>query len=166
MAEAGNVAKIREYLSKGGKVGARSSKDGRTILHAAALSGNRELCELLVKAGADWRVEDRYGSKPTDLASLRGHGKLAAYLRNPMGMRLCLIVSDDVYLAAAAPAPAPAATPKAATSPKPKAAEEPKVCCSCGCMLKLACVQPKPKAKPKPAEDSDEEPAPKVCVYV
>ena len=40
---------------------------GATALHYACLTGNLEIIELLLKAGADWAADDSEGRKPEDL---------------------------------------------------------------------------------------------------
>jgi ankyrin repeat protein len=50
-------------------------------LHEAAANGDREIVDLLLKAGADRRAKTSGGKTPADLATEKGHQELAALLR-------------------------------------------------------------------------------------
>jgi len=50
--------------------------DGCTALHLAAYGGSAECVKLLLNAGADTTVVNRYGETPLDSAAKRGHGSL------------------------------------------------------------------------------------------
>lgn len=54
-----------------------------TPLHQAALSGNREIVQMLIDAGADPNVRDiLYGGQPADWAAYNHFDELAAWLRS------------------------------------------------------------------------------------
>jgi len=53
----------------------------RTLLHEAASRGLREICELLVSAGADPDARDSNGKTPADLAGNSGFADLAKLLK-------------------------------------------------------------------------------------
>lgn len=68
--EAG-VAAVREFLQKyPGRVDARAPGNGRkTCLQVAAHQGQRELCTLLLDAGASLRAIDEDGDTPLHYAA-------------------------------------------------------------------------------------------------
>lgn len=68
--EAG-VAAVREFLKKyPGRVDARAPGGGRkTCLQVAAHQGQRELCNLLLDAGASLRAVDEDGDTPLHYAA-------------------------------------------------------------------------------------------------
>jgi glutaminase len=56
--------------------------DGRRALHVAAADGSATLVALLVEAGADAAVVDRWGATPLDEAVRVGAGPVVAYLES------------------------------------------------------------------------------------
>lgn len=75
-AMAGDVAAVRSLLKSGADVNAAQG-DGMTALHHAALSGNDEMAEVLLYAGANVYATSRLGGyTPLHLASRRGHAAL------------------------------------------------------------------------------------------
>ena len=65
-----------ELLSMGAKVDV-VNREGRTALHYAAEKGHKELCEALLKHGADPACKDKMGKTPDQLAYTEGHRELA-----------------------------------------------------------------------------------------
>ncbi|MYD88492.1 MAG: hypothetical protein F4Y14_21450, partial [Acidobacteria bacterium] len=66
-AEAGDAGAVRDLLAAGADVDA-ASVDGATALHWAVHRDLPELVQLLVDAGADASVSNRYGVQPISLA--------------------------------------------------------------------------------------------------
>lgn len=66
----GHTAVVKVLLDCGVNVNAQSECTNWTPLHAAALQENAELCQLLLERGADAGVEDAYGRRPVDYASI------------------------------------------------------------------------------------------------
>ena len=81
-ARRGDVAALRTELRSGGDVNAAGG-DGFTALHWAAKTGNREVAEVLLAAGADMRATTRLGSHmPLHVASAAGQAGVAEALLN------------------------------------------------------------------------------------
>ena len=79
-ARRGDVAALRTELRSGGDVNAAGG-DGFTALHWAAKTGNREVAEVLLAAGADMRATTRLGSHmPLHVASAAGQAGVAEAL--------------------------------------------------------------------------------------
>jgi ankyrin repeat protein len=74
-AERGNLAVIRSLIGQGIDVNA-TRVDGTTALHAAVHADRLEIAELLLKAGANAAVRDRYGVTPLYLASVNGNAEM------------------------------------------------------------------------------------------
>ena len=79
-AEDGNIEAVKQHLTDGVGVNAKSEM-GRTTLHSAAREGHKEVIELLIAKGADVNVKDDDGTTPLDMADdketadfLRKHG--------------------------------------------------------------------------------------------
>ncbi len=69
----GNTEKAKALLDEGANVNATSKGRG-TVLHGAALKGQSDLVELLVKRGAAVNAkDDKYGATPLHLAAYKGH---------------------------------------------------------------------------------------------
>ncbi|CAK9113985.1 unnamed protein product [Durusdinium trenchii] len=51
------------------------------LLHAAAMAGNREVCEILVNNGRPICVKDQFGQTPEERATMTGHHTLASWFR-------------------------------------------------------------------------------------
>ena len=50
-------------------------QDGRTPLHWAALYGQLEVVQLLLRHGADKELKDKYGEKPVDCVCRGGNAQ-------------------------------------------------------------------------------------------
>jgi hypothetical protein len=79
-AEDGNIEAVKQHLTDGVGVNAKSER-GRTPLPSAAREGHKEVIELLIAKGADVNVKDDDGTTPLDMADdketadlLRKHG--------------------------------------------------------------------------------------------
>lgn len=56
---------------------------GNTLLHGAAVSGDRREVERLLAAGADPRIANRDGQTPLRVAAILGHHQLYELLARP-----------------------------------------------------------------------------------
>ena len=78
----GNRALVRAALGKGADVNAAQG-DGMTALHWAAINGDAELTQILVRAGASVNATTRIaGATPMLLAAENGHGAIVRALLN------------------------------------------------------------------------------------
>ena len=62
----GNAASVKEMLAKDASLVKAKSTDGidEITLNMAAFSGKKDICDLLIKAGADVNFKDAYGNTP------------------------------------------------------------------------------------------------------
>jgi len=74
------VELARIVLDAGADVNARQQA-GYTALHEAAMNGNVELVEFLLKHGADPALANDEGTKAVDLARSKGHERVVDVLR-------------------------------------------------------------------------------------
>ncbi len=74
-AERGNLAAVRTLIGQGFDVNA-TRVDGTTALHAAVHADRLEIAELLLKAGANAGIRDRYGVTPLYLAGVNGNAEM------------------------------------------------------------------------------------------
>ncbi|MCP4147348.1 MAG: hypothetical protein GY757_06315 [bacterium] len=74
----GIKAAVRLLVEAGANVG-RANKDGKTALHAAAFHNYIQCCALLLRAGADGSLKDRFGLTPVDYARKNGHKNLVDF---------------------------------------------------------------------------------------
>jgi hypothetical protein len=74
-----------EYLLAKGADVKRTTDDGKTALHLAAIKGHMEIAKLLVGAGIEVEAQDNSESTAAQLASKNGHNELSEYLaaQNP-----------------------------------------------------------------------------------
>ena len=56
------------------------ANDGRTPLHAAALTGHVDTARLFLEKGADIHARDEEGRTPLHRAALQGHREMVAFL--------------------------------------------------------------------------------------
>ena len=68
-----NLDRVRYLVDLGADIN-KVGPQGRTALHYAARSGNREMCRVLTQAGADVNLVDDEGNTPLDVANI--HGKI------------------------------------------------------------------------------------------
>ena len=106
-ARSGDVEALRAELRSGGDVNAAQG-DGFTALHWAARTGDREIAEVLIAAGADVRATTRLGGHtPLHVAAAAGHAGVTEALlaagapANPMTST----GAEPIHLAAAAGIP-------------------------------------------------------------
>jgi len=78
-AESGDVKKVGRQLVHGADVNAKSN-DGATPLHFAALSGHKNVAELLISKGADIDAREKHGGTPLYFAAVMGHMDVAELL--------------------------------------------------------------------------------------
>lgn len=103
-AKAGDVEALKAELRSGGDVNAAQG-DGFTSLHWAAKTGNREVADVLIAAGADLRATTRLGGHmPLHVAAAAGKvGVLEALLAaGAPADALTLTGAQPLHLAAAA----------------------------------------------------------------
>jgi len=76
----GNVELVRSLIYEG--LGVDSIEDGfqKTALHRAAISGRKDVAELLLAKGADVNARDSYISAPLHYAAQNGHSAVAELL--------------------------------------------------------------------------------------
>ena len=96
----GDIRSIKIMIAtKEFDVNFQNPSDGRAILHVAAYYGHRNLCEFLLKAGANHALLDNLGFSAQGLAVISGHvdtlklfartGSLLA-IGQPLGAKLCV----------------------------------------------------------------------------
>uniref|UniRef100_A0AC35GT38 Ankyrin repeat domain-containing protein 29 n=1 Tax=Panagrolaimus sp. PS1159 TaxID=55785 RepID=A0AC35GT38_9BILA len=56
-------------------------KNGETCLHAAALFGNLSIAKMLINAGSDPRLPNRFGETPLDLAIQMNYEEIVEFLK-------------------------------------------------------------------------------------
>jgi len=71
---------VQSLISKGANVNQRFGKMGETVLFRAALWGRYEAAALLLGAGADLSVTNKWGNTPFQIAASRGHRAVAELL--------------------------------------------------------------------------------------
>ena len=76
----GNLAGVRELLSKGASV-TTVSAGGTPILICAVESGNKDVVELLIRAGADPNIDDGRGRSALSIAEEERHTEITTLLR-------------------------------------------------------------------------------------
>lgn len=84
---------VKLLIQAGTDVNLRLEEDSTLLLNAAG-EGDFELVQILVEAGAEIDVVDRYGNSAIGLAIRNGHQKIVDYFRH-IG---CLEESDLLYL--------------------------------------------------------------------
>ena len=67
--EMGDVAAVRRLLNKGASPNALTDRK-KTPLHYACVGGNLEIVEILIKAGADKRLQDKFDKAPLDYCKM------------------------------------------------------------------------------------------------
>ncbi|XP_055307789.1 serine protease persephone-like [Sitodiplosis mosellana] len=73
--ENGDVQQVRDLLAKG--VNIRNYGDGYIPLHRAAANGYKDIVQLLIDNGADFRSIDKNGHTPLHKAAAHGHKDIA-----------------------------------------------------------------------------------------
>lgn len=58
----------------------RMGFEGSTLLHQACKSGYKEICEDLLKKGADIEAQDKFGTRAIHTASKSGHAHIVSLL--------------------------------------------------------------------------------------
>ena len=85
-AAAGNVQRVREVLDDYCLRDLPQDYDNRTALHLAASNGHGEVVALLIAAGAQPSICDRWGGTPLDDAKRHGHAAVVAQLAEAGGV--------------------------------------------------------------------------------
>ena len=83
--DADNTAVVKFLLSKRADIEAAIRPARKTPLHLAAEKGNREVVDMLLKAGADRKKVDKDGHTPLRLATDAGHREVIELLRDSNG---------------------------------------------------------------------------------
>ncbi|KAK4471982.1 hypothetical protein MN116_005360 [Schistosoma mekongi] len=71
-------------------------KNGRTLMHYAADFGQKEICDYLIRKGADINVNDNFGVTPLLAAIYEGHVDCVSLLLNN-GAKLGLAPDGSTY---------------------------------------------------------------------
>jgi ankyrin repeat protein len=77
--KAGDAARVRALIDKRVNVNERQ-QDGTTALHWAVDRDQRDIVQMLIRAGADVKAANRYGATPLFLASVNGNAGTIAML--------------------------------------------------------------------------------------
>jgi len=78
--ENGSVKVVRLFLDRQKDVQARKWEFGRTLLHQAAILGQKEIADLVLSRGADLNARDERNQTPLDLARISGREDMAQHL--------------------------------------------------------------------------------------
>jgi len=73
---------IKFLIEKGANVDSISGHDNWTPLHTAARDGRMDIVEILLDAGANKEIKDKYGDTAADLAESHGYIVVAEYIRS------------------------------------------------------------------------------------
>ena len=72
----GDIAAVRALMAQKADVNAPQA-DGATALHWAVFKGNKEIADMLLRAGANAKAANREGSTPLWLASVNGDAAIS-----------------------------------------------------------------------------------------
>ena len=75
----GDLSKIKNYINQDKDVNAKD-RNGKTLLHIAAMSGQKEVIEFLLSRGADVNAKDGDGNTALDHAAWNRHRDMAKLL--------------------------------------------------------------------------------------
>ena len=78
--ENGSLEVVRLFLSGQGDIDERKWEFGRTLLHRAAILGQKEIADLVLSRGADLNARDERNQTPLDLARISGREEMGEYL--------------------------------------------------------------------------------------
>ena len=76
----GDIAQAKALIAKGVCVDAREDSFKKTALHQVAISGHKDVAELLLGHGADTDARDSYATSPLHYAAENGHKEIAELL--------------------------------------------------------------------------------------
>jgi len=76
----GRVQMIKPIIEKGADINALCGSKKRTALHKAVSKGNEEIVRLLLDAGADYKLANKYGKTPYEEAEKRGYQNILMIL--------------------------------------------------------------------------------------
>ena len=82
-AHIGNINQVKVLLESGTNVDSVDNSFRMTALQRAAISGRREIVELLIAKGAKVNAKNEEGKTPLDIAVDRGYTEIAELLRKP-----------------------------------------------------------------------------------
>jgi hypothetical protein len=81
-ADKGHLAVIRRLLEAEANINRQDVFGGHTPLYLAAMNGNREIVEVLMKAGADASLRNQFNLTASEMARNNDHTDLADYIMN------------------------------------------------------------------------------------
>ncbi|CAH8520026.1 unnamed protein product [Schistosoma mattheei] len=96
----GDLQSIKENMNNLSGVNS-TFKNGRTLIHYAADYGQKEICDYLIRNGADINVNDSFGVTPLLAAIYEGHIDCVSLLLNN-GAKLGLAPDGSTYVDCAA----------------------------------------------------------------
>ncbi|VDP42098.1 unnamed protein product [Schistosoma mattheei] len=88
----GDLQSIKENMNNLSGVNS-TFKNGRTLIHYAADYGQKEICDYLIRNGADINVNDSFGVTPLLAAIYEGHIDCVSLLLNnvtPYWLNKCI----------------------------------------------------------------------------
>ncbi|CAH8550269.1 unnamed protein product [Schistosoma rodhaini] len=94
--ENGDLQSIKENMKNCSGVNS-TFKNGRTLIHYAADYGQKEICDYLIRNGADINVNDGFGVTPLLAAIYEGHIDCVSLLLNN-GAKLGLAPDGSTYV--------------------------------------------------------------------
>uniref|UniRef100_A0A3Q0KHR8 Putative myotrophin n=1 Tax=Schistosoma mansoni TaxID=6183 RepID=A0A3Q0KHR8_SCHMA len=92
----GDLQSIKENMKNFSGVNS-TFKNGRTLIHYAADYGQKEICDYLIRNGADINVNDGFGVTPLLAAIYEGHIDCVSLLLNN-GAKLGLAPDGSTYV--------------------------------------------------------------------
>jgi len=77
-AKKGNIEAVKQHLTAGTDINAKTKGYGWTpLFYATSGGGQKEIVELLIAEGADVNAKDKLGDTPLQVAAYQGHKEIA-----------------------------------------------------------------------------------------